>query len=251
MVNSKSAFERVGHRGAPRVFPANTMKSFQAAREAGCTMVECDVRLSRDGALVLAHDPHVPNAASEKRVVTDHRLAELEAFDLGAGEGPATLEQLIDWATATGMHLMVDMKCEGGPETGPVEKRIADLLADIPRECKCVSGAGRESRRRFRQADPDLPLLLSISRDDTLPDTETFLSRIFDAWEELDVDGASWQHPIVTAERVAILHNKGARLFAWTVDDLETMRRLLDCGVDGITSNRSDLFVELPATGAA
>ena len=241
----KQPFERVGHRGAPRVFPANTMKSFQAAREAGCTMVECDVRLSREGAFVLAHDPEIRNPDGEKRIVAEYTLAELETFDLGAGDPPTTLCQLIDWAKATGMHLMVDMKCEGGPEAGPVEKRIADLLSEIPREHKCVSGAGRESRRRFRHADPDLPLLLSVSREDTLPDTETFLNRIFAGWSEIDVDGASWQHPIVTAERVDALHNKGGRIFAWTVDDLPTMRHLLDCGVDGITSNRSDLFASL------
>jgi glycerophosphoryl diester phosphodiesterase len=245
MVKLGRAFERVGHRGAPRIFPANTLRSFQAAREAGCTMVECDVRLSRDGALVLAHDPAVRNSAGEERVVADHLQAELAAFDMGAGEGPATLEQLVEWVRTTGANLMVDMKCEGGPVTGPVETRIASMLSHVPRDCKCVSGASRASRRRFREADPNLPLLLSVSRGDALPNTDDTLNRIFSSWSELDVDGVSWEHPLITPERVAILHGKGARVFAWTVDDLETMRRLLACGVDGITSNRSDLFAAL------
>jgi glycerophosphoryl diester phosphodiesterase len=245
MVKPGLAFERVGHRGAPRVFPANTLRSFQAARAMGCTMVECDVRLSRDGSLVLAHDPAIRNAFGEERVVSECSQAELAAFDLGTGEGPATLEQLVAWARMTGMHPMVDMKCEGGPETGPVEKRIADLLSDVARECKCVSGAGPASRRRFREADTDLPLLLSMSRGDALPNIDDTLNQIFTSWPEQDVDGVSWEHPLITAERVAILHGKGARVFAWTVDDLETMRRLLACGIDGITSNRSDLFAAL------
>jgi glycerophosphoryl diester phosphodiesterase len=239
------SFERVGHRGAPRVFPANTLRSFQAAYDLGCTMVECDVRLSRDGDLLLAHDAEVRNLIGAERVITEHTREELIAFDLGAGEGPATLEQLVDWVKSTGMNLMVDMKCEGGPETSPVEQRIADLLSDIPRERKCVSGASRVSRLHFRKADPNLPLLLSVSRNDTLPSTDEFLNNIFATWEELDVDGASWQHPLITVERVETIHCKGGRVFAWTVDDLETMRRVRDCGVDGITSNRSDLFAEL------
>lgn len=245
MVGREQASERVGHRGVPHIFPANTLKSFQAARDLGCTMVECDVRLSRDGAFILAHDPEIHNSDGEKRVVAQHLLAELVAFDLGAGEGPATLWEVIDWAKSTGTHLMVDMKCEGGMETGPVESRIAMLLSDIPPERKCVSGASRVSRHRFRHADPELSLLLSLSLEDTLPNTDDFLNRTLRAWSEMDVDGASWQHPIVTAERVAALHNKGGRIFAWTVDDLETMRRLIACGVDGITSNRSDLFASL------
>lgn len=245
MVEQEQTFERVGHRGTPHIFPANTLRSFQVAHDTGCTMVECDVRLSRDGALVLAHDPAVNNLVGDERVVAEQTLAELAAFDLGAGEGPATLEQLVNWAQITSMHLMVDMKCEGGLETGPVEKRIATLLSGLPRTCKCVSGASRESRQRFREADPDLSLLLSVGLGDALPNIDDTLNRILASWSELAADGVSWEHPLVTPERVAILHSKGARVFAWTVDDLETMRRLLACGVDGITSNRSDLFAAL------
>jgi glycerophosphoryl diester phosphodiesterase len=84
-----------------------------------------------------------------------------------------------------------------------------------------------------------------VSRGDALPDIEDTLNRVFASWPELEVDGVSWEYPLINAERVAALHSKGARVFAWTVDDLDTMRRLLACGVDGITSNRSDLFSRL------
>jgi glycerophosphoryl diester phosphodiesterase len=47
---------------------------------------------------------------------------------------------------------------------------------------------------------------------------------------------------MLTASRIAILHTRGLRVYAWTVDDLPTMRHLLDMDVDGIISNRADLL---------
>lgn len=236
--------ERCGHRGAPRVFPANTLRGFAEARRLGCTWVECDVRLSRDGALVLAHDPQVRDRDGHEWRLEDHRRDELSVLDLGAGEGVPTLEELVAWAVDDGgVGLLVDMKCSGGG----VEARVAAAVAALPGDRKCVSGADRESRRAFRGADPDLPLLRTVSRGEAAPDADDAFDRMFAGWNDLDADGGSWEHGLVTPERVAALHALGGRVFAWTVDDPETMRRMAACGVDGITSNRPDLLAALAA----
>lgn len=229
--------ERVGHRGAPRVFPANTMRSFQHAIELGCTMVECDIRPAADGVLMLAHDPHVCATDGTVYELAAHTSSELAALDLGAGEGVPTLTELVAWAQGR-CRLMADMKCEGNG----IEALVAEALAPLALADKIVPGAGTESRDRFRACDPTLPLSFSLGgqtpTDLTEAQFQTFLAT-------LTTDAVTWQYPLLTAARIAALHRRNLRVYAWTVDDADVMRRLLADGVDGIISNRADLLVKL------
>jgi|SRR5579884_2477920 len=229
------AWQKVGHRGAPREFPGNTLRSFQAAVARGCTMVECDVRQARDGVLVLAHDPEVKPEQGPEVAVAEQTSRDLYALDLGAGEGVPTLDEMVAWAQGR-CAVMADMKCGGGG----VEAQVVEALSALPPEAKLVPGAAAESRRRFREIDPALPLSLSlgIEQASTL-DT--------DDWEELlaGMVAVTWEYPLLDARRIARLHALGRRVYAWTVDDVETMRRLIAAGVDGIISNRADLMQSL------
>jgi len=229
--------ERVGHRGAPRVFPANTMRSFQHAIELGCTMVECDIRQAADGLLVLAHDPHVRAADGTVYEIGRYTSADLAALDLGAGEGVPLLTDLVSWAQGH-CRVMADMKCEGNG----VEAMVAEALSPLSPADKIVPGAGAASRERFRASDPTLPLSFSLGGhhpdDMTAEQFETYLAT-------LTTDAVTWQYPLLTAERIAALHARDLQVFAWTVDDTESMRRLLSYGVDGIISNRADLLIQL------
>lgn len=229
-------FLRVGHRGAPREFPANTMKSFARAVERGCQMVECDVRLSSDGALMLAHDPHVIDKDGRRWDVGAHTRDALRGFDLGAGEGVPTLEELVTFSRERGCALMADMKCEGSG----VEEKVAAALSPLPRESKIVPGAPEDSRKRFRAIDPTLPLSFSCGAFPPLSDAQ-----FAEMLPAIDTDAVTWEHPLLTAERIAALHERGLRVFAWTVDDPAVMRRLVTDGVDGIISNRADLLENL------
>lgn len=92
---SQSGFERpktpviAGHRGWPERFPDNTLAGFRAAAEV-VGMVEIDVRRSRDGELVLSHDPEILG-----RVVAESDWSELALIDVGDGHHPILLGDLI------------------------------------------------------------------------------------------------------------------------------------------------------------
>ena len=153
------ALIRVGHRGAPTAFPANTMQSFAHAAALGCEMVETDIRAAVDGVLVLAHDPHVVDMAGKHYLIAETASTVLAALDLGAGEGVPTLEELVRWARGR-CAIMADMKCEGDG----VEERTARALRELPQDGKIVPGAGPEGRQRLREADPALPLSRTVNR---------------------------------------------------------------------------------------
>jgi glycerophosphoryl diester phosphodiesterase len=225
-------WKRIGHRGAPRVAPANTMPSFQAALALGCDWVECDCRASSDGVIVLSHDAEVRDADGRAWNVADHTAGELARLDLGGGAGVPTLEELVDWAAGQA-GIMADVKCSG------FEREIGKLLAPLAPRDKVVPGADDEGRRRFRALFPDLPISLSVGASN-----EAELVR---RWATLDTDAVTLEHPLVTPERVSDLHRRHIAVYAWTVDSLDTMRALAAMGVDGIISNRADLLADIAA----
>jgi glycerophosphoryl diester phosphodiesterase len=227
-------WHRVGHRGAPREFPGNTLRGFARAVEYGCTMVECDIRQAADGSIVLAHDPQVSDIHGRIFIIAEETATRLAEIDLGGGEGVPTLEDLVTWANGR-CAVMADMKCEGNG----IEERVVAALAPLAREAKIVPGAGDESRKRFRMLDPTLPLSLTLGRNtDVLRGSGDF-GRVL---RTIETEAVTWEYPLLSAERIRALHERGLQVFAWTVDDSVVMRRLLEDSIDGVISNRPDLL---------
>jgi glycerophosphoryl diester phosphodiesterase len=258
---------RVGHRGAAAHAPGNTWASFRRAIEIGVDMIEVDVRRSGDGHLVLAHDETLPGPAGEAEcgggpgsaldganpctvqdaptrrwrdppgplpvVVAESSLSTLRALDLGGGERLVTLSEAIHGLRGQ-CALMIDLKGEG------FERELVAAIREgglSPSEV-VIPGGTEPSRRAIRALDPGLPLSLSLDGR-----AESRLSPEF--LEGIDTDAVTWHHRLITPERVARLRARGLTVYAWTVDDLETMRRVHDAGVDGIITNRPELFREM------
>jgi glycerophosphoryl diester phosphodiesterase len=213
------------------------MRSFQRAVEYGCTMVECDVQRTADGVPVLAHDPEVTDRTGRLFIIEKHSSEVLRRLDLGAGEGVPTLRDLAEWARGRCI-VMADMKCEGEG----IEESVLEALAVLPDSARIVTGAREGSRRHFRALAPTLPLSLTLNvAHGHRADGPDFAEKI----AAIDTDAVTWEYPLLNAERVAALHVRGLHVYAWTVDELPTMRRLLDEGVDGLISNRPDLLTTL------
>ncbi len=225
----------VGHRGWPAMYPANTLAGFKAAWQAGCAMVECDVRMSRDGVPVLAHDEYVVDIHGSSLSVAGTTAAELGALDLGAGQGVPTLQQLVDWA-ACGCAVMADFKVEGGG----AEEKTAAILAALPSDKKLVPGASELSRELLRKADPNLPVSLSLGRERI---NDLAGDRFDELIAKLDTQAVTWQYHLLSANRVNALHVRGLTVYAWTVDDDVAIQHVAEMGVDGIISNRVDRLV--------
>src|SRR5262245_31233802 len=73
------------HRGASAELPENTIEAFLRALEVGATAIETDVHLTRDGHVVVSHDPSGERAAGVPRRICDATLAEVKAWDVGRG----------------------------------------------------------------------------------------------------------------------------------------------------------------------
>ncbi len=78
------------------VEPENTLRSFVAAQEAGLDVIELDLHLSKDGALVVMHDTDVDRTTDGTGAVADKTLAELRALDAGRGERVPLFEEVLN-----------------------------------------------------------------------------------------------------------------------------------------------------------
>ena len=85
----------VGHRGARNLWPENSLDGFERTRALGIEGVEFDVHLSRDGELVVIHDPTLERTTEGQGPVADRTAAELAATKLrdGGGAGVPTLDR--------------------------------------------------------------------------------------------------------------------------------------------------------------
>lgn len=101
------------HRGDSAHYPENTMTAFRAAIAAGADMIETDVRMTKDGVLVLIHDKAVDRTTNGTGYVKDMTFAQLQEFNAGTQAEPQqipTLCQLLELLQGTGVTLNLEVK---------------------------------------------------------------------------------------------------------------------------------------------
>ena len=126
-----------GHRGDRKHFPENTMSAFKAALDLGIDAIETDVRMTKDGVLVLIHDRDIARTTNGHGNVDEMTLEEIRAFDAGFWKGPEhvgqqipTVEEFLDLIAPTGMIVNWELKEYPG-ELGERAYTCADKLFEL------------------------------------------------------------------------------------------------------------------------
>ena len=125
------------HRGDRKHFPENTMPAMRAAVEMGADGIETDVRMTRDGHLVLIHDRDVARTTNGQGFVDEMTLAEIRALDAGGwkdaafqGEKIPTVEEFLDYIAPTNLLINWELKEYPG-DLGERAYLCADKLAEL------------------------------------------------------------------------------------------------------------------------
>jgi glycerophosphoryl diester phosphodiesterase len=246
----------IGHKGADSIRPGNTIESFEAAVEAGVDTIELDVLRPRGDF----------EASDDWRRAAAGPVAEpggplLIAHDWGDARRrePLTLAEGLDaFASAPldGVELDLDLKIAGREDEIVSSLRERGLIGRAAISTMEVSTLGE-----VRRLEPELPLGWTVPRITRDWNSISWAKPLVIAGlvslrrrlpgivrrraPGLGV-GSLWAyHPVITRRLVRACHAAGLELIAWTVDDLERMRRLAKLGVDGICSNDPRLFAEL------
>ncbi|MEU3859837.1 glycerophosphodiester phosphodiesterase [Streptomyces sp. NPDC028722] len=215
----------VAHRGDPYRFRENTTDSLRSALDRGADAVEIDVRLTRDGVPVLLHDDTLERLWGVRRPL--RALSAEEVRGLTAGGVPTLAEAL----SATGeARVMVDL-C-GRVERRAVE-RVLDVVGQSGARDRAYYCAGAEAMLAVRAADPAAEIALTWTS--LAPPRPALLAAVRPRW-------LNYRFPLVDRELAARVHRDGCLLSVWTPDTRRAMRRLLDLGVDSITTNRIDVL---------
>lgn len=225
---------RTGHRGAPTVAPGNSRRAILVATDLGVDMVEVDVHRTADGHLVLWHDDTlvIDGAPVALAAAT---MAVLQAVEIGQSERVIGLADGLD-AVRGRAALLIDLKADG----------LAEQIVETVHKCHAgaVVACGHywESLREIKRRAPEIGTSLTL--DHTWRQWHGS-----GAIERIDTDAVTVDWRMIDSSFVARCHARGLAVLAWTVDDLALMRRLLAMGVDGLTSNRPDLFSQVEAPG--
>ncbi|MGW4273321.1 glycerophosphodiester phosphodiesterase [Streptomyces seoulensis] len=121
-------FLTIGHRGVMGVEPENTLRSFVAAEQAGLDVIELDLHLSKDGALVVMHDAEVDRTTDGSGAIADKTLAELRTLDAGHGERIPLFEEVLD---AVDAPLQAEIKDAAAARTLAEVMHRRDLLSRV------------------------------------------------------------------------------------------------------------------------
>jgi len=246
------------HRGASARAPENTLEAFRLAVEAGAGGLELDVRMTRDGEVVVIHDATVDRVTDGSGAVAGMTLDEVRRFDAGysfspdggrtfpyRGRGvriPTLAEVYEEFPDA---YVNADIK-EAQPEA---EEAVLSVIQDAAAEGRTlVASTDHAVLRRFRKVSGG-----HISTGASRREIAAFyvLSRLHLealvslAYEALQVPVEHRGIKLVTPRFVRAAHSRGARVDAWTINDAAEMRRLLDLGVDVIMTDRPELLESL------
>ncbi len=211
--------------------PENTLASIRAAADFA-DLTEMDVRVSKDGQLVLMHDGGVNRTTSGRGGVKGKTLAQLQQLDAGSwfsadfvGEMVPTLAQAIDTALTEELVPLIERKA-GTAAMFHAEFQRLDLE---PSEFRVIS-FNRGFIDDLNSLNPDYQL--GILGGGAL--TPGKLSRL----ASRGADFISWAHGSVRSQAtVDLVHAYGMELHVWTVDRPVRMQQLIELGVDGITTN--------------
>jgi len=214
----------IAHRGMPRLARENTLASFALALESGAEGIELDVHATRDGVVVVHHDP----ALRGGQVIADESLSVLRDAAGTAGTELPTLSEVCELVRGTA-ELFVEIKGAG------IERLVLDVMR------------GHEGPFAIHSFDHQLIARIH-ALDDTLRLGVLFEEPVDDVHALMRATGATdvWPHaPLITASLVDAVHASAGRVIAWTVNDVPTAQRLASLGVDGLCGDDVRIFARL------
>jgi glycerophosphoryl diester phosphodiesterase len=220
----------LGHRGAPRAAPENTLRAFQAALDQGADGIELDVQPSADGVPVVLHDDTLDRTTDARGDVARLRWSEIESARAG-GEPVPRLEQVAAWASGNRAVLNVELKRPGAERASLDCIRAAGLL---PRTF--FSSFLEEAVRTVRALDPAAACWLL---------SEKAPREVLAQVEALSPHGVCLDARRATPAMLQALRERGLPVVIWTVDRPARIRQLLAAGVHGIITNQPARAVRL------
>jgi glycerophosphoryl diester phosphodiesterase len=220
----------IAHRGGAAYAPENTFAAFDLALAMGLDWVETDLRLSKDGTIMLIHDAKVDRTTDGQGPVREKTCKDLQRLDAGAwfgeefaGQRIPTLEEFFLRYRSI-PRVMLEIK-----DAGMLEDKLARLIATHERyDQAVVVGSDRTSLLAIQEHDPRV----SVGWTALQPTEENIELALQMGCHHI---GILPEH--LTPQLVSRIKQRGIQVRSTNVKDEKTMRHAADCGVMGMTIN--------------
>lgn len=248
------SFEIFAHRGLEKNCAENTLEAFEHAVQAGAHWLETDVHATADGVVVVFHDHTLNRLLGISGDISSVKWADIKDLETIRGGKLATFESLLK--TFPHMPVNVDMKNDGAAENiarvtveADAQHRVRFASFSERRKKLAVKKAARLGAKVTSGAtEPAVYLFYLCSRVSwrLWPLVRTLAAPWVSSFDAIQVpvnyDYGRFSVTVVNRKTVAAAHRFGIKVHVWTIDDEAEMHRLMDMGVDGIISNRTDLL---------
>ncbi|MGV0809475.1 alpha/beta hydrolase [Mycolicibacterium setense] len=233
-VAAESGAHVVAHRGASHDFPEQTRAAYTEALRQGADALECDVRLTKDGELVLIHDKTVDRTSNGTGRVGDMTLAELQALDFD-GHGILTLDEFIQLAKDADRPVTLFIETKHPAQQGLKLER--EVVAALERHGLANPGPDQAVRAAVISFYPDALLRVRSAA----PNVATVLLGA-SARYLAGVVGASAIGPSIETlrnnpELVGAAAARGLATYCWTVNNEADVQFARDLGVDWVATD--------------
>lgn len=247
----------IAHRGGMGLWPENTIYAFNHAIEAGGDVLELDIWPAADGEIVVVHDETVDRTSDGTGQVGEMALKELKKLDFafnfvgkkvgkpafrGRGITICTLDELFRHFPKA--YFNIEIK----PDSPGFARKVIELVRKAGMTDQVVITSFHEKTVKLVLQEAT-EIATAASRDEAM--SMYLLSKIGLGRLHQPV-GKVYQVPVTYAGREVVTpsfikgaHSVGQEVYVWTVDTPSEMKRFLEMGVDGIITNRPDLFAKV------
>ncbi|MEM9874177.1 MAG: glycerophosphodiester phosphodiesterase [Myxococcota bacterium] len=236
----------LGHRGACAERPENTMASFERAVALGVDVIETDVHLTRDGHVVVAHDPNGQRAANRPEAIRDCSLEELRAWDVGWGFVAADGTRPY---ACQGMRMpLLREVLEAFPEVAfnvDIKQRRPSMVAPLLEVLRASASQERVTLASFHPAAMrevrarGFTGATALSRDEivALVFLPRWPARLLVAGQAVQIPPRTGAIDLSTRGFIEKCHRMGLWVDYWTINDPLHAEVLLERGADGLISD--------------
>jgi len=224
------------HRGDNVNAPENTMPAFELAASENLKWIELDVHQTSDGVIVCNHDSTIKRVTGRNLAIHDVTYEELSKIELGPwmpGEFEhvhiCTLREALELAKENDMNVQVELKGHAADKN--FEENVLEVINATGMHDNVMVIAQDASRlQRIMELDP------------TITKGYCMVIAVGDLNDIEYTDNITIEESYVTPELVRAMHEKGIKVFCWTVDLDDTVQYLVSCDVDVIGTDNPMLI---------
>jgi glycerophosphoryl diester phosphodiesterase len=223
----------IAHRGSSAAAPENTLAAFNLGFSEGADAIECDLRTSAGGEIVMMHDRRLARTTHTAGLVGDFTLAELKRLDAGswhsteyAGERIPTLAETLAAAEGKG-KVFLDIK-----SASPATVAAAVAASKLSQSEVLVLTWNHAQESQFVAALPGSVVLRTPWKQPS-----RWTDRYIVGDRNRGGGGYGFWHSSITKPFVDDAHRFGMFVYAFTVNTTADAQRLVDIGVDGIITD--------------